>query len=97
MYKKEFTLVSFNEDDFDFDACKKAADTRTHLRVKRARRQVAFGKIMLAIVSLVVVFLLYYVITVLITRQNQAGASLHFEEYWEDHRVALGALPDEFF
>ena len=104
MNKKELVLVSFNEDNFEIDSYKKTANTRTHSRVKRARRQVIFGKIMLAVVSLAVVFLLYYVITVLITRQGQIPIGdqvsyrepLHFQEYREDHWIALSALPNVF-
>ena len=55
--------MSFEEDSFDLATHKKAADaaTREKARILRARRQVKFGKIMLAIVTIIIIIALYFV------------------------------------
>ena len=53
--------IGFDEDAFDLEAHKKAADavTKRKTRVKHIRRQVAIGKIMLAIAAIAIFFLIY--------------------------------------
>ena len=55
--------MSFEEDNFDLNTHKKAADalTRGKARVKRARRQVAVGKVILAIVAFLIFILLFII------------------------------------
>jgi len=56
-------LMDFEEDNFDLTAHKKAADTVTKekARVKVIRRQVAFGKAVMA-VSAFLIFILLFII-----------------------------------
>jgi hypothetical protein len=55
--------MRFDEDSFDLHAHKKAATavTQEKARVKRVRRQVKYGKIMLAIVTIIIFFILFFV------------------------------------
>lgn len=55
--------MRFDEDSFDLEEHKKAADKiiREKARDKRVRRQVKFGKIILAIVTIVIFFVLFFV------------------------------------
>ena len=64
MPDKPPTLIipRFCEDDFE----QKTASAKTQ-KVKRARRQIMLGKFAIFLISLMVVFILYYAITVLIT------------------------------
>ncbi|MCL2356180.1 MAG: hypothetical protein FWC70_03325 [Defluviitaleaceae bacterium] len=60
---KPTTTMRFDEDGFDLNEHKKAADTvkREKARVERVRRQVKVGKVMLAIVTVIIFFILFYV------------------------------------
>jgi len=54
--------LAFDEDTFDLAEHKKAADavTKKKSRFKRIRRQVVIGKVILAIVAVIIFFLIYY-------------------------------------
>ena len=54
--------IGFDEDTFDLSAHKKAADavTKRKSRFKRIRRQVVVGKVILAIIAVLIFFLIYY-------------------------------------
>jgi hypothetical protein len=58
-------VISFEEDSFDLAEHKKMADNaaREKIREKRIRRQIAFGKTVLAVVAISIFFLLFYLIT----------------------------------
>jgi len=53
--------MSFEEDDFDLCTHKQAADAavREKTRIKRVRRQVAIGKVAMAIVAFLIFMLLF--------------------------------------
>jgi hypothetical protein len=55
--------MRFDEDKFDIDEHKKAADaqTREKARVKRVRKQVKRGKLVVAIITIVIFFALFYI------------------------------------
>ncbi|MCL2197501.1 MAG: hypothetical protein FWB80_01120 [Defluviitaleaceae bacterium] len=55
--------MSFDEDSFDLAEHKRAADavTREKARVSRIRRQVRIGKIMLAVVTVIIFFALFII------------------------------------
>ncbi|MCL2225549.1 MAG: hypothetical protein FWB96_11340 [Defluviitaleaceae bacterium] len=57
------STMRFDEDSFDLAAHKKAADavTREKARVSRVRKQVRRGKIILAVVMVVIFFALFYI------------------------------------
>ena len=61
--KKNTNAMRFDEDSFDLTEHKKAADAvaREKARVERVRRQVRFGKIMLAVVTILIFFVLILV------------------------------------
>jgi len=60
-------VLRFDEDTFDLQAHKKAADTlkREKARIKRIRRNIMLGKTVLAVAALSVSVLLYYLVSVL--------------------------------
>jgi hypothetical protein len=60
---KNINAMRFDEDSFDLAEHKKAADavTREKARVKRVRRQVKYGKIILAVVTIIIFFLLFFI------------------------------------
>jgi len=64
MTKTNRKVMSFDEDSFDLNAHKKAADTvtREKARVKRVRRQVVVGKVVLAIVAFFVFILIFIIV-----------------------------------
>ncbi|MCL1845266.1 MAG: hypothetical protein FWF77_05130 [Defluviitaleaceae bacterium] len=55
--------MRFDEDNFDLGEHKKAADAvkREKANAERKRRQIKFGKIMLAIVTIIIFFGLFYI------------------------------------
>jgi len=57
--------LTFDEDTFDINTHKKAATvaTRKKARIKRNRRKIAVGKIVLTIAALMLAVLLYYFIS----------------------------------
>jgi len=63
-------ITSFDEDDFDLNEYRKTASAAVmeksleKSRLKSIRRQIFFGKIILAIVALSIAVLLYYIITI---------------------------------
>ena len=59
----EITPIGFEEDSFDLAAHKKAADavTREKSRVKRVHRQVIVGKVMLALATVVIFYLIAHI------------------------------------
>jgi hypothetical protein len=61
--KKNINAMRFDEDSFDLTEHKKAADAiaREKARAERVRRQVRFGKIMLAVVTIIVFLVLFLV------------------------------------
>jgi len=63
MQKPFSKVMSFDEDTFDLSEHKKAADavTREKARVKRVRRQLKVGKVILAVIAVIVCLLLSYV------------------------------------
>ena len=58
---KNVKTLRFDEDGFDLSEHKKAADasTKQKARVKRVRRQIKYGKIILAILTIVLFFVLF--------------------------------------
>jgi len=62
-------VLSFEEDTFDLQSYKEAADAtrREKARIKRNRRKISVGKILLAIAALTVSIVLYYLLSVVIT------------------------------
>jgi len=58
-------MINFDEDTFDLEAHKKTADAliRKKSRIKRARRIIAFGKVVLTILAFAIAILSYYLIT----------------------------------
>ena len=60
---KNTTTMRFDEDKFDLSEYKKTADAemREKARIKRVRRQVKIGKIMLAFVTIIIFFILFYI------------------------------------
>jgi len=63
MTNNETQAIKFDEDTFDLTEHRKAADTvcREKARVRRIRRQLALGKIFLAIAAFAIFLLLYYI------------------------------------
>ncbi|MCL2578074.1 MAG: hypothetical protein FWE27_08500 [Defluviitaleaceae bacterium] len=57
------TSTRFDEDKFDLDAHKRAADVvkREKARDNRIRNQVKRGKIIVAVVTIVIFFILFYI------------------------------------
>jgi len=68
MDEKKSKVLSFEEDIFDLRAYKKAADAkrREKARIKRVRRKILVGKILLAIAALSISVVLYYLLSVFI-------------------------------
>ncbi|MCL2048893.1 MAG: hypothetical protein FWG87_09215 [Defluviitaleaceae bacterium] len=60
---KSTNAMRFDEDNFDLSDHKKRADAvvREKARTKRLTRQVRTGKIILAIVSIIIFFILFYI------------------------------------
>ncbi|MCL2456023.1 MAG: hypothetical protein FWD19_00565 [Defluviitaleaceae bacterium] len=60
---KNTNTMRFDEDSFDLSEHKRAADavTREKARAKRVRRQVKTGKIILAVVTVIIFFILFFV------------------------------------
>jgi len=60
MTKPTTKVMSFDEDKFDLDEHKKAADAvaREKARIKRVRRQVAVGKVLMTIAAFLIFMLL---------------------------------------
>jgi hypothetical protein len=58
---KNVNTMRFDEDSFDLSEHKKAADavTREKARVKRIRRQVRLGKIVIVVVTIIIFFALF--------------------------------------
>ena len=56
-------VMSFDEDNFDLAAHKKAADAvaKEKARVKRVRRQVAIGKVVMTIVAFLIFMLIFII------------------------------------
>jgi len=59
--KNDVKPLAFDEDTFDLAAHKKAANelTKGKSQVKRIRRQVVIGKVLLAIAAIIIFFLIY--------------------------------------
>jgi hypothetical protein len=57
------TNMRFSEDSFDLKEHRRAADTiiREKARINRVRRQVKIGKIVLAVVTIIIFFILFFV------------------------------------
>jgi hypothetical protein len=55
--------MRFDEDSFDLTEHKRAADAiiREKARISRVRRQVKIGKIILAVVTIIIFFILFFV------------------------------------
>ena len=68
MDRKQSKVLSFEEDAFDLEAYKNAADakTRKKARIKRSRRRITVGKVLLALGALVVSVALYYLASMVI-------------------------------
>jgi hypothetical protein len=60
---KNTNTIRFDEDSFDLAEHKRAADAiiREKARVKRVRRQVKTGKIILAVVTIIIFFILFFI------------------------------------
>ncbi|MCL1878069.1 MAG: hypothetical protein FWF80_04360 [Defluviitaleaceae bacterium] len=60
---KPTTATRFDEDNFDLGEHKKAADAvkRDKAHAERKRRQVKYGKVVLAIVTVIIFFGLFYI------------------------------------
>lgn len=69
MIENKTTILHFEEDAFDLEAIKKAADDtrREKVRLRRIRRQISLGKTLMAIAALSISILLYYLATLLFT------------------------------
>ncbi|MCL2286480.1 MAG: hypothetical protein FWC32_08970 [Firmicutes bacterium] len=69
MSENKTTILHFEEDAFDLDAIKKAADDarREKARIKRIHRKISFGKIAMGIAALFISIFLYYLATLLFT------------------------------
>jgi len=68
MDDRKTRMLSFEEDTFDLQAYKKAADAkrREKARIKRIHRKISVGKVVLAIAALSISIVLYYFLSVLI-------------------------------
>ena len=60
--------LNFEEDTFDLDEYKKAADmlAQDKIRLKSVSRKIKFGKVLLAIAALIIAVALYYVLAMII-------------------------------
>ncbi|MCL2387226.1 MAG: hypothetical protein FWC89_06710 [Defluviitaleaceae bacterium] len=60
---KNVKTMRFDEDSFDLTEHKKAADasTRKKARVKRVRRQLKYGKIIIAVLTIILFFVLFFI------------------------------------
>jgi len=60
--------LNFEEDSFDLDEHKKAADmlVQDKIRLKSVSRKIKFGKALLAIAALIIAVALYYVLATFI-------------------------------
>jgi len=69
MNDKKSRVLSFEEDTFDLESYKKAANAsrREKARIKRNRRRITVGKVLLAIAALSISVVLYYLLSVVIT------------------------------
>jgi hypothetical protein len=69
---KEFQLTSFEEDGFDLDSHKKAANAHAKAvaHANRIRRQVSIAKVVLVVLLFAAGYCLYYLATDLITRYD---------------------------
>ena len=63
-------MPSFNEDDFDLIEHKNAAtsNTQAKARIKRDRRKVSIGRIVVMLVAFVVCALLYFMVSAIVGR-----------------------------
>jgi hypothetical protein len=68
MGEKGTRIIRFDEDSFDLLAHQKKADTarRERARIKRIRRQIKLGKILIAIAAVSVSVVLYYLLTIVL-------------------------------
>jgi len=68
MDDKKVKVLSFEEDAFDLQAYKKAADAkrREKARIKRIYRKISVGKVLLAIAAFSISVVLYYLLSSLI-------------------------------
>ncbi|MCL1788702.1 MAG: hypothetical protein FWG38_12010 [Defluviitaleaceae bacterium] len=68
MDDKKSKVLSFEEDTFDLESHKNAAHAqqRKKYRIKRSRRKITVGKIILALAALAISIALYYLLSVVI-------------------------------
>ena len=66
---KDIHFPTFNEDSFDLEEHKRAADNATRVKTRRARlrRHVVLGKAIITVVAFAIFFLLYYMATQIIS------------------------------
>jgi hypothetical protein len=62
-------VLSFEEDTFDLESQQNAAGAqkRKKARIKRSRRRITVGKIVLALAALAISIALYYLVSVMVT------------------------------
>jgi len=65
MDDRKSKMLSFEEDAFDLQAYKKAADAtrREKARIKHIHRKITMGKVLLAIAALSISVVLYYLLS----------------------------------